>query len=327
MASRHLRRLQGPGLGLGDPASEDDESETDESDDGGGGFATTTSAFALLQEEGSDDGSGSEQEPSDVEEDVPAPREDAVAQEASGKKKKAKRKKKKKKKNNKNLGDSEAGKEEDLDALLEEFGGLQGGRDPGEVDTSSAMDDAPDMNALLAVEANYLSPERELRRLFGSGAVASSTRERPHGRHGRHGRQHRLRRKNVLFQAPDNWQKPDIGLTMEHVRSADGVAYFQYKWSRDYLALQEQYEALAATHDPNALVDLLRRHPYHLDTLLNLFYIYTHTSNFTAADSFLQRMLFVLESAFHPWFDVTSGTCRLEYSLEENKTIFQVLFR
>ena len=327
MASRHLRRLQGPGLGLGDPASEDDESETDESDDGGGGFATTTSAFALLQEEGSDDGSGSEQEPSDVEEDVPAPREDAVAQEASGKKKKAKRKKKKKKNNNKNLGDSEAGKEEDLDALLEEFGGLQGGRDPGEVDTSSAMDDAPDMNALLAVEANYLSPERELRRLFGSGVVASSTRERPHGRHGRHGRQHRLRRKNVLFQAPDNWQKPDIGLTMEHVRSADGVAYFQYKWSRDYLALQEQYEALAATHDPNALVDLLRRHPYHLDTLLNLFYIYTHTSNFTAADSFLQRMLFVLESAFHPWFDVTSGTCRLEYSLEENKTIFQVLFR
>ena len=86
-------------------------------------------------------------------------------------------------------------------------------------------------------------------------------------------------------------------------------------------------QALAATHDPNALVDLLRRHPYHLDTLLNLFYIYTHTSNFTAADSFLQRMLFVLESAFHPWFDVTSGTCRLEYSLEENKTIFQVLFR
>ena len=44
------------------------------------------------------------------------------------------------------------------------------------------------------------------------------------------------------------------------------------------------------------------------------------------ASSLLKRVLFVLETAFHPSFDLESGTCRLRYSNPTNRSIHRALF-
>ena len=316
MSLRQLRRLQEQAL-LG-PQESEDESEEDEDV----GFSNTNSnafAFALLSNSGNEEEEESDEE--EAEKDArEAEREERSAKLSGGGG--SKKKKKKKKKKDAKAAKATEGKnsEEDLDSLLQEFGSHQG--DEARERTSVASGSRggrgdPESDGLLTVEANFLSPEREMRRIFGSGAFSAS-RERAT-------RQHRLRRinNNVLFQPPAGWPKPDIGLSMAPCSVSreddDGGSHFEFKWSQEYRRLQDQYQVVSSTFDPNSLVQFLRENQYHLDTLLSLFYVYTHAGDFATADNFLNRCIFVLESAFHPWFDLTSGNCRLSYKVEENQ--------
>ncbi|QDZ23881.1 transcription factor 25-like protein [Chloropicon primus] len=314
MASRHLRRLQEEREAA--LRGEESESESEEEEPiGFSGSGMASSAFALLSNSGDDEAESESQE--EEEEEAKARDVDSTKQGKKSEKKKKKKKTKGKKTKGKAKDEEDGEEEEDIDALISEFGGSEVTER-----ASTSTRRVAEAHDLLTIEANFLSPEREMRRIFGSGAFSAS-RERAT-------RQHRLRRinKNKLFEPPANWRKPDSGLGMAHTgNSSDGGLDFEYTWSQDYRDLQRKFDAIAATHDPNNLVEFLRKNPYHLDTLLSLFYIYSHTGDFATADSFLERCIFCLESAFHPWFDVTKGSLRLSYKVEENQMMFQVLFR
>ena len=349
MASRHLRKLRQSedfSLGLGGSGSDSDSDDDDDEEEARS--TPSFSAFALLAEEdGSQDSedsrdSGSEQV--EAEERVPSVVSTSPPREQSKKNaKKRKAKKKKKKKETKPAKGAHEEFEEDLDSLLQEFGVHETNDNPSASSSSTAVDDngvarakekeRSDIHALLSIDPTLLSPEGEMRRIFGPGAVGSTNRERAAAGPGAgrmHHRGHRgLRRvkKSVLFQPPADWPKPDIGLSMEHLETRGGLSYFQFKWSEQYKQTQERYERAAATFEPRVLMEFLRTNQYHLDTLLNLFYIYTHTGDFTTADLLLQRCIYALEYSFHPWFDVKSPLVRLEYNHETNQILFQVLFR
>lgn len=72
------------------------------------------------------------------------------------------------------------------------------------------------------------------------------------------------------------------------------------------------------------------------ETILNDIYscfilsaMFSYSHNYcTATEECLARALYCLEMAWHPSFDVASGSsCRLDYQVEENRPLFVALFR
>ena len=45
------------------------------------------------------------------------------------------------------------------------------------------------------------------------------------------------------------------------------------------------------------------------------------------ADEILERCLYALEMAWHPWFNPAGGNCRLDFEVEANRPLFTALFR
>ena len=322
MAARTLRRLQRHTLKV-----ENDDDDEEESDDEPIP-ATKTSGFAALMADDDDD--EDEEDEEDEDEDEDAKRVGNVADSKESARETVESISKTSKGMRSKASHQPVQKEEDLDELIAQIAGVDvsstGPSSSTQADRGRATGNQDGHVAkVLSVDARYLSPDRELRQMFGSDAVSSSDRNRHGNPRGRH-RTRRLR-KFVLVNPPDGWPKPDVGLSMIHIGTEAGVSRFKYELSAEARHVQEQFEAVAATFQPQQLVDFLHRHPFHLDTLMNLSYIHLHSGDYTTADALIQRCIFVLESAFHPWFDVTSGTCRLEFAEDENQIFFKVISR
>ncbi len=45
------------------------------------------------------------------------------------------------------------------------------------------------------------------------------------------------------------------------------------------------------------------------------------------AEEMLERCLYALEMAWHPWFSPQAANCRLDYSLPANRPMFSALFK
>ena len=217
----------------------------------------------------------------------------------------------------------------------------------------------------LGADVHYFKADEEMRRLFGAqtirdaraedhaeagglrrrlgGAPAAARRGAGADSRGKAAAaalrataaQHR-RRKCVLVNPADEWPRlsPSLGLTMRSVGDAApadfggcGGRVFRYEHSHSYASTQGQYEAYAASGDPNLIAMLLRQNPYHVEALLGMSELYKSSGEGTAAGELLERALYALEAAFHPWLDVGAGDCRLEYSIEANKPLFNALFR
>ena len=58
----------------------------------------------------------------------------------------------------------------------------------------------------------------------------------------------------------------------------------------------------AASHNPNNLVALLHHYPWHVDALMALSDIYMYTGEGSHSAETLEKALFALEGAWHPWF-------------------------
>lgn len=215
--------------------------------------------------------------------------------------------------------------------------GMEGNVDGGEISGSEAS-----RAEILGVDVQFLRADDELRRIFGSKMInAAERREEVEGGSGRrrsgpgrrggvgggHNRVGLTLKKLLLVQPMDHWMRWDGGLTMECVRSKGGFQYFQYVQSSSYLAVQSIYEDCVATHDPNTIARLLGKYPYHVDSLLALADVYRSMGEYQNSADLLERCLYALESAWHPWFNPRLGTCRLEYKIDENKQFFHALFR
>jgi hypothetical protein len=106
---------------------------------------------------------------------------------------------------------------------------------------------------------------------------------------------------------------------MELVETKNGISYYAFRHSEQYQDVQLEFLNAIATHNPDALVFLIRRHPYHVDALLQLSEIAKHSGDWSAAGDFIERALYACERALHPQFSLTSGTVRLSYQRSENR--------
>ncbi|KAG0556957.1 hypothetical protein KC19_11G090600 [Ceratodon purpureus] len=246
-----------------------------------------------------------------------------------GKSKKKKNKGKRKEKTT--VESSPAIEEESVDEMLERLV-----RQNEESASTSDPLIVPDIDPfeILGVDPRYLRAEDELRRIFGSkvinavekggdgaGMLAGRRRQQPHGGG-------RVSSKKTLLVSPhDHWPRPEGGLSMECIDTKDGLNFFRYSFSSSYQEVQKRYEECSASHDPNTIVMLVNKHPYHIDSLLTLAELYRQMGESQRSADLLEKCLYALEYAWHPGFSITTGRCRLDYGWDPNKPLFVALFK
>lgn len=268
----------------------------------------------LLEEEGVvESGPTSEEEETNAKERVKEV--EPLRKETKTKKKKDRRKE--------GRGTNQTSHEDELDRILNDLKietkkeETQGRREGADVHCQTP---------LLGTDNRQLSVEAEMKRIFGAKVVQQGLAEDDRNRRMPKGRR-KILRKGTIITPKDHWTKFEGGLSMEYLGVENGRKLFEYKYSVAYQDVQNQYDSLASTHDPNTLVVLLQYHPYHVDTLLTVSEMYQHMGEAQVAGELLEKALYALECAWHPYFKPAEGNCCLKFSHEPNKPFFLALFR
>jgi len=234
-----------------------------------------------------------------------------------------KKKQNKKKKNNKQKAARKA--EEAEDKLLEEA--IQ------QAALEETQAGQKNEEQLLEIDQRFLLAENELRRLFGSDAVAKPKKESTGA-----GRRRQMRmpffKQNTKLTRPDpqTWP-PSQGdeLTMTKIPAPEGadpsLQYFLFQWSDKQLQAQEVFQACIESGDPNSLFQLLGQAPYHVGTLLQLSELLKQTGDFQRAADLIERALYAFECGWHRDWDWKNNTTRLLHRHPENRDLFYALFR
>ncbi|CAO3702702.1 unnamed protein product [Rhizopus stolonifer] len=170
---------------------------------------------------------------------------------------------------------------------------------------------------LLSVNTRLLDAEAEMKRLFGSHVVNNEN--RGHGR---------ILKKSKFATPKPEWPPyKRNGLSMEFIENKEGTSEFAFRHSEAYQDNQLEFLNAVSTHNPDALVYLIRRYPYHVDTLLQLSEVAKHSGDWVTAGDFIERALFACERALHPQFSLGSGNVRLSFKRSENRSFFLAIFR
>ncbi|GMF44686.1 unnamed protein product [Phytophthora fragariaefolia] len=140
----------------------------------------------------------------------------------------------------------------------------------------------------------------------------------------------------MMVSPLDEWPRPPtfvgggIRWTRSNKPKGDGwnslCNYFEITWSIAYKKLQEEFELLQRTHDPNLIAHFLQRYPYHIDALLTMSEVFQHHGQMDHATDCIKRCMYVLELAWADQFDVSRGNCRMDIQTEHNAGLFKALF-
>ncbi|KAH9508892.1 Transcription factor 25 [Bulinus truncatus] len=323
MSSRALRRLQGNSdlVQIGNISSDENNDESDVQKKKKTKIKIVPqNPFELLNQ-----GDG---DTSDTKEDVEVNGENletktSELQESIGAKTKKKKKRKNKRgKEQENGGQNTVNQEplDDIEASLLEVNRLLG--DPSWV---SAYNDSVgghftmSLKGLLHIDYRQLNPETELKRIFGSQVVRG---EQPRNRRQRNCPLHRSGR---LVQPKDTWHSTSgSGLSMKYLGETDG---FVFEHSSAYQKIQHQFCDAVESGHPELIISILREHPYHVDTLLQMADMYRGTEDFQTAAESIEKALFGMESAFHSLFNLAAGNCFLNYKRRENRSFYLCIFK
>ncbi|KAI9627792.1 hypothetical protein KEM48_011991 [Puccinia striiformis f. sp. tritici PST-130] len=188
----------------------------------------------------------------------------------------------------------------------------------------------PIINNLLKVDPKMLDPDIELRRMFGAKVVSSSgsiMRALPATIYGA---------KNHLLSKPEPTWPPynrnSSGLSVRKMSEEEVLQtklagedqWFCFRHSLSFKHTQSRFLQAILSADPNQLVTILQRSPYHPDTLLQLSEVSAHNDDQGQATTFLNQALYVNEktiSSFSSTF-FSSGTARLDFKAVENRDPF-----
>eukprot|EP00736_Rhodelphis_marinus_P002146 Rmarinus@m.22409 len=329
MSLRHIRRKQ---QALEMPSDSDTNGSSSDADSVGrsNGFS-----FALLSvDEPSDDcdANVSDADANGVE-DTPV----TTAPPHEMKKLSKKKKKKQKKKGRKTQGEVHVLDDDDYDLLQELKSGceanLPASRQSG-------------LGILLQIDRKKLDADAELKRFFGKKVVdaarkASDAKGKSSSRNHagvRNQPRRPIRITKSCFVTPrEDWPPPPLSqdwLYMEvcgHAKNGDEK--FRFKRSQKYLAVHGEFNLCVETMDPNAIGALLQRHPYHVESLLQMSEIYRQIGEVEKAQDMVERALFVMELGFHPRFapkaatNADEGMRLLPYEEEENVALYLTLLR
>ncbi|XP_034658743.1 transcription factor 25 isoform X1 [Drosophila subobscura] len=186
---------------------------------------------------------------------------------------------------------------------------------------------------LLNVELRHLNSHNEMRRTFGKRVVKVETKR---------GRQKPTLKSTYMVTARESWPPltkntitmqllPTIELpgTSKSTKNSsnDAVQWFAFEHSQYYQGVQHMFLSALERIDSEFLITLIKRCPYHVDSLVQLSEVCKMTEDFALAAELLERALLLLESSLHINFSLTSGNCRLDYRRQENRSFYIVLFK
>ncbi|XP_018805102.1 PREDICTED: transcription factor 25 [Bactrocera latifrons] len=188
-------------------------------------------------------------------------------------------------------------------------------------------------NSLLRVELRHLNPQNEMRRTFGKRVVKIENKR---------GRQKPTLKCTYMVTAKDSWpripknvismkavQPPDqlAGPSRAHINPLEKIQWFAFEHSAYYQGIQNLFLQAVERTDSEFFISLIRRCPYHVDSLIQLSELCKMTENYSLATELIERAVLVLEYSLHPCFSLTSGNCRLDYRRQENRAFFITLFK
>nr|CAG4635660.1 EOG090X0BCY [Artemia franciscana] len=182
---------------------------------------------------------------------------------------------------------------------------------------------------LLLADSKHLKPENELRRIFGSQVIqADRSITRMNNPYIAPSCDLSYGKQLWLSQPNPNWaHMPKLGLSMDLLDTSDGFLHFSFRHSKEYQKVQLLFLTALESHNPENIVALLQLHPGHIDSLLQLSDICRMGEDPQTATELVERALYVLETSFHPSFNLGSGCCRLDYRKPENRSFFMALFK
>ncbi|EKD16892.1 transcription factor 25 [Drepanopeziza brunnea f. sp. 'multigermtubi' MB_m1] len=248
-----------------------------------------------------------------------------------------------------------AGGTDDIDAALRE---LALKSPPGHVDTRLTVDPEYErVCSLLGINSQHLKVANEMRNLFGKAAV--EVMDEPGGPAGRGGRRSRQRaqnqqvdletalkghhlpgkglseltlRRNIFIQGKDDWPRATTGgLTMAVVDDTtdDGTVEFRYVHDQAYQSLQQTFFGFVEMGDPQNLIALLTRNPYHISLLIQVSKIAKDQTDHALSADLLERALFSFGRASTSLFStkLSQGKARLDFARPENRELWLAAYQ
>jgi Transcriptional repressor TCF25 len=192
---------------------------------------------------------------------------------------------------------------------------------------------------MLNTEQKHFNPEVKLRALFGSDVLLDAKEQQLDIRRQTRSRQRKHMRRTILSKPADTWPVAGMGRTGLHMECRHDInsglppeyLVFEYACSLfcsrtkivRYIS-QDQYLARSSTTDPATVSELLRHHPFHDDTLLQMSQVFCFHGEFVQAADFVTRVIFALECDFH---SVLNAHYRIDHSSEKNRSFYIALFR
>jgi len=182
------------------------------------------------------------------------------------------------------------------------------------------------IRTLTSVEPKNLNPENEMKKIFGSRVVLADVQR--HNRRGSRTRAVQVRHHWLIVPKP-SWPNPGkTGLTMKFLEADEqGNQLFTFEHSKEYQAVQQQFVQAVDSMQPDYIVQILNRNPYHIDSMLQLSEICKMGEDSQMATELIERTLFAMEAAFHPLFNLSVGISRLDYRRQENRAFYLALYR
>ncbi|EDW69489.1 ribosome quality control complex subunit TCF25 [Drosophila virilis] len=188
---------------------------------------------------------------------------------------------------------------------------------------------------LLMVELKHLNQQNEMRRTFGRRVVKVENKR---------GRQKTTLKSTYMVTAKDSWppltkniitmkllptpETPGTSTSPRiQINDEENVQWFTFQHSQYYQGVQHMFLSALERIDSEFLITLIKRCPYHVDSLVQLSEVCKMTEDFALASELIERALLLLESSLHINFSLTSGNSRLDYRRQENRAFFVVLFK
>ncbi|CAL8100993.1 unnamed protein product [Orchesella dallaii] len=170
------------------------------------------------------------------------------------------------------------------------------------------------------IDNKLLNPEFELKKIFGAKVINYER-----GKQG----QRRVYRQTRLIDPRDNWRSVvGAGISMSFVESnKQGYMYFKFEHNKEYQEVQKQFIRAVNTLNPDNIVTILKVHPYHIDSHIQLSDMAKSAEDMQVAAELIEGALYCLENAFHARFNLAVPSCRLDYKYQENRAFFVLLFK
>lgn len=106
---------------------------------------------------------------------------------------------------------------------------------------------------------------------------------------------------------------------MSYLDSRDGYLFFKFEHNSHYVEVQKQFMRAVDTMNPDNIVNILKLHPYHIDSHIQLSDMAKGAEDMQVAAELIEGAVHCMENAFHVRFVLSNPLCRLEYKYQENR--------